>query len=92
MTIDGTLPLDTTYVDGSAVPPPTDRSPDGRRLRWQFDFAPADGVTVTLRLRPDRSGQQPSGLIATGELLDSVGLTRKWTFPSPPIVVLGSRP
>lgn len=90
--ITGTLPDDVTYLPDGTSPPPDDRSADGRTLSWRFKYVPKDGVTVTLSLRPERSGDQQPILSATGALTDSQRLSKAWSFPDLRAVVLGARP
>jgi hypothetical protein len=91
LTLTGTLADGTRYVPDSAAPAPDTVSADGRTFTWVTNYVPRDGVTVTLRIAPEVPGNHPSGLAATGQLLDNWNRTKEFAFPQPWTLVLGSR-
>jgi hypothetical protein len=62
MTIIETLPANMTYVEGSAIPEPSEVSTDTRRLMWTANFVPTDGLTVTYQVSPQAVGRHPLSL------------------------------
>lgn len=91
VTLVGTLADGTRYVPDSAAPPPDTVSADGRTFTWVTNYLSRDGVTVTLRVQPEIPGNHPSGLAATGQLLDYWNLTKDFAFPQPWAVALGQQ-
>jgi hypothetical protein len=88
MTIIETLPANMTYVEGSAIPAPSEVSTESRRLTWVQNFAPADGLTVTYRVRPLAVGRHPLSLGARAEYRDNHDRVGSVAFPVPVVEVL----
>jgi uncharacterized protein YegL len=82
------LPPNMVYVAGSADPPP---DPPGTQnpLAWTFGAVGADGVTITLLVRPTELGDHPTNVDAGAELLDSEGRSASAVFPVPTVRVIG---
>ncbi len=83
-----TLPATMDYVPDSAQPP-ADVSPDGKRFEWQRDFLSADGMTVTLSVRPLQTGGHPVTLSTTVECRDQQNRSGSASGVAPWVHVFG---
>ncbi len=80
---------EVTYLTGSADPPAIESA---ELLRWGRSFLPADGITLTYRVRPDRLGRLPTNRSAFADYDDGDGLRRRFDFPIPEVVVIAPSP
>ena len=80
---------DVTYLPESAEPPAIESFD---RLRWGRSLLPADGITLTYRVRPDRTGRLPTNRLAFAEYDDGDGFRRRFDFPIPEVVVIAPSP
>jgi hypothetical protein len=87
LTIVDRLPSDMAYVADSAQPAP-DKGDPVSGLVWQMNYVPADGVTITFRVRPLELGRRPTNLEASGEVEDSDRAIRSFVFPVPMVDVV----
>ncbi|MFQ5460709.1 MAG: VWA domain-containing protein, partial [Anaerolineae bacterium] len=81
------LPPGMELVAGSPRPP---ASRVGAGVRWRAGLVPADGVTMSLKLRPTRLGRQPTNSTAVATYADSLGRTGRVVFPIPVVAVLAA--
>jgi Mg-chelatase subunit ChlD len=88
MTLVETLPANMAYVEGSAIPEPSEVATDTRRLVWTANFVPVDGMTITYRVRPLAVGRHPLSLGARAEFRDSQDRVGSVAFPVPVVDVL----
>lgn len=84
--IEDQLPPELRYVPGSGRPAPIEEGADGR-LVWNYNFIPADGLTVSLRAEALAEGEQPSSLGARVTFRDTTGAEGAADFPIQTIVV-----
>ncbi|MEO8083510.1 MAG: VWA domain-containing protein [Ardenticatenales bacterium] len=84
--VDDELPSDMVYVADSANPPATF---DGASLHWTLTAVPATGFKLRYVVRPQRWGNRPTNVRATGAYTDGVGFGGRVVFPVPSVEVLG---
>lgn len=87
LTIVDSLPPNMDLVPDSPIPA-ADVSPDGRTLTWQSNFQPAEGMTVTFKVRPREVGQHPTNVAARAEFVDGTRAVGAVTYPVPLVQVL----
>jgi hypothetical protein len=90
--VDETLPPHMALVPGSIRPPQSAPADPELRVRWSDVYVPRDGVTYTLKVRPNRAGYLPTDVEARGRIVDVKGRGRTWTFEVPWITVLAPTP
>jgi len=78
------------YVEGSAFPPGI---VDARRVVWGRSVLPSTGITLSLKVRPLRSGRNiPTNKVASARYTDADGSERSFVFPVPNIDVITASP
>lgn len=87
LTLVDSLPPNMDLVPDSPIPA-ADVSPDGRTLTWLQYFQPAEGMTVTFKVRPREVGQHPTNVAARAEFVDSTNAVGAATYPVPFVQVL----
>lgn len=80
------LPSDMRYETDSAVPPAIFNGTD---LRWSLSAVPASGFNLRYHVRPQRWGDRPTNVRATGAYTDGMGFAGRVVFPVPRIEVIG---
>lgn len=80
------LPAEVSYVDGSAVPPPTTLS--GTIITWNLDVLPSSGWTIRYRVRPLVLGRYATNKLAYVDYVDADGSVATKVFPVPTIEVV----
>lgn len=80
------LPPEVAYVEGSAVPMPSDVRPG--MLVWRIPELPAEGWTARYKLRPLVRGTYATNKLAYVDYLDADGSVGTRDFPQPVITVL----
>lgn len=83
------LGSDVSLVAGSDSPPAL-TSPG--QLRWGRSILPADGITLTYAVRPERLGRVPINRRAFAEFDDGDGVRRRFDFPVPEVLVIAPSP
>lgn len=78
------LPANVELVGGSDAP---SAAVTGRRLEWQANGLPQDGLTWIYELRPTAIGTYPTNVRAEATYAESDGVRRSFTFPVPVITV-----
>jgi Mg-chelatase subunit ChlD len=82
------LSLAFAPIPGDIAPPPKAGSSPVRPV-WALDGAQlADGITVTIGVRPRMAGRRPTNAGATLRFTDSLGLGGLFEFPDPFVEVL----
>jgi Mg-chelatase subunit ChlD len=79
------LPPEVAYVDGSAVPPPSEINPG--ELIWRFASLPSGGWTARYRVRALVTGTYATNKLAYVDFLDGDGSAATRDFPEPRITV-----
>ncbi len=82
------LPGGMTFVADSAVPAPVEIDAGAGRLRWQENYVPEEGITITFKTRPLGPGHQPVSLGAIAEFTDNRDLSGTMPFPIPAVDVV----
>ncbi len=84
------LPEDMQFEPGSALPAPW--SLRDRTLEWRLPVVPAEGITITYRVRPQELGLRPTNRQAEARYTDSDGAEGRHVFPIPEVRVLSEPP
>jgi Mg-chelatase subunit ChlD len=80
------LPQNMEYVPDSAEPQ-AEVSPAGDQLTWTQNFVPADGLTMTFKVRPQEAGDHPTNTDAVAAFVDNGGAMGIIAFPVPTVLV-----
>jgi hypothetical protein len=88
LTVTDQLPPVMRYVGASSYPPHAAPASPTDWLAWFDTAVPVGGMAYSLKVRPQQIGHHPANLQATGELVDLVGRTKRFTFTVPYVMVL----
>lgn len=81
------LPSNMEFIPGSDVPP-AEVSASQDELKWEQNYIPKDGITLTFQVRPKQVGFWPTNVEALGTFWDNQNRTGTVTFPVPFVTVL----
>lgn len=81
------LPMDMSYVPGSARPPAL-WDPTAASLTWDLRDVGPEGQSLRFRVRPLRAGQRPTNTEAEAVAVDGLGNDVRLAFPIPQVQVL----
>ncbi len=92
--VDERVPVNLTYIDGSASPPPSFVDAPSGRLRWDFPAPITDSITITYRVQPllPSPASYPvttsfaAGLVA---LTDTAKLSSVFLIPTAALTITG---
>ena len=87
LVIDDTMSDDVFYEPDTARPAAIEGS-GASDLRWWRSLLPTSGMTMTLRVRPLRTGIIPTNRVAVAHYDDVDGVRRQFTYPIPEIEVI----
>jgi Mg-chelatase subunit ChlD len=76
---------DIEYIGGSAIPSAIE---DGGLLMWSNPLLPLNGIQMSYRIRPQRTGMLPTNLSAVAKYTDSGGQRQQYVFPVPEVEVI----
>lgn len=82
------LPGGMAFVAGSAVPAPGEIDAGAGRLRWEENYVPEEGITITFQARPLGPGHQPVSRGAIAEFTDNRDRSGTMPFPIPAVDVV----
>ncbi len=84
-----TVGPDVRLVPGSSQPLAQESSDT---VIWRSAAMPVAGISVTLRIRPNRAGHLPTNKEAVAYFADPAGVRRRFVFPIPYIDVIAPTP
>ncbi|MBK6770041.1 MAG: VWA domain-containing protein [Ardenticatenales bacterium] len=90
LVINDALSADVEYVADSSFPP---AGVGNGRVTWGRGVLPSTGITLSLRVRPLRTGRRiPTNRLAVADSTDADGAQRQFVFPIPYIEVVAPTP